>query len=86
MPSLPSQSASQPTSEQVRDLIVDAIIELNEELDYDHLRKPSDDTAIFDGDDSLDSLSLVSLIVDIEARVEDSFTTEVVLRARRLCR
>jgi len=68
---------------QVMAIISDAITDLNEELDYDHLRTIDGETAIFDGDDSLDSLSLVSLIVDIEARVEDSFATEVVLASEK---
>lgn len=72
-----------PSRDQIFSIISDAIIDLNEELDYDHLREPSETTAIFDGDDSLDSLSLVSLIVDIEARVEDSFATEVVLASEK---
>ena len=80
-PSTPS--SSQPSSEQIESIISDAIIELNEELDYDHLRAPSASTPIFDGEDSLDSLSLVSLIVDIEARVEDNFSTEVVLASEK---
>jgi len=72
-----------PSSDQIQAIISDAIIELNEELDYDHLRTPSAETPIFDGEDSLDSLSLVSLIVDIEARVEDNFSTEVVLASEK---
>jgi len=64
-------------------IIKEAIFDLNEELDYDHLRHVNGDTPIFEGDDSLDSLSLVSLIVDIEARVEDAFQTEVVLASEK---
>ena len=64
-------------------IIKDAIVELNEELDYDHLRAPNDATVLFEGDDSLDSLSLVSLIVDIEARVGDNFEVEVVLASEK---
>lgn len=64
-------------------IIKDAIIELNEELDYDHLRTPNDATVLFEGDDSLDSLSLVSLIVDIEARVGDNFEVDVVLASEK---
>jgi len=64
-------------------IISDAIIDLNSELDYDHLREPVANTPIFDGDESLDSLSLVSLIVDIEARVEDTYATEVVLASEK---
>lgn|GEM_PF-341268 len=83
MSSLPNTSGSQPSSEAIQSIISDAIMELNEELDYDHLRAPDASTPIFDGEDSLDSLSLVSLIVDIEARVEDSFATEVVLASEK---
>ena len=64
-------------------IIKDAIVELNEELDYDQLRAPNDATVLFEGDDSLDSLSLVSLIVDIEARVGDNFEVEVVLASEK---
>jgi acyl carrier protein len=64
-------------------IIKEAIFDLNEELDYDHLRQVNGETPIFEGDDSLDSLSLVSLIVDIEARVEDAFQTEVVLASEK---
>ncbi len=76
-------SSANPSRDQIKSIISEAISELNEELDYDHLREISDDTAIFDGEDSLDSLSLVSLIVDIEARVEDAFATEVVLASEK---
>ncbi|MEM7217576.1 MAG: hypothetical protein AAF515_04370 [Pseudomonadota bacterium] len=81
MPSSPATPAEHRSA--VVDLIRDAIAELNEELDYDHLRDVSETTVIFDGDEALDSLSLVSLIVDIEARVEESFDTEVVLASEK---
>ena len=64
-------------------IIKDAISDLNDELDYDHLRDVQQDTPIFEGDESLDSLSLVALIVDIEARVEDTFCTEVMLASEK---
>ena len=77
------QPSATPSRDEVRAIISDAICELNDELDYDHLRNVTDSTPIFDGDESLDSLSLVSLIVDIEARVEDTFATEVVLASEK---
>lgn len=64
-------------------LIGDAIRELNDELDYEHLKSVSRDTAIFEGDLALDSLSLVTLIVDIEARVSDAFDTNVSLASEK---
>ena len=81
--SSPSVSANNAARNEVLSIIRDAITDLNEELDYDHLREITDVTPIFDGDDSIDSLSLVSLIVDIEARVEDSFAVEVVLASEK---
>lgn len=78
-----SKNSDDNARNQILSIIGDAITDLNDELDYDHLRDISAATPIFDGDDSLDSLSLVSLIVDIEARMEDSFATELVLASEK---
>lgn len=56
-----------------------AIEELNEELEYDTLESVSDDTPIFGGEDGIDSLSLVRLVVAIEQRVSEELDTDVVL-------
>jgi acyl carrier protein len=61
------------------DLVRTAIGELNEELAYDSLNVVTESTSLYGGEDGLDSLSLVSLIVDIEGRVSDTFGRVVVL-------
>jgi len=48
-------------------IIKEAVTELNEELDYDTLKNVSEDTPIFGGGDGIDSLSLVTLVSDIES-------------------
>ncbi len=60
-------------------LVNTAIEELNEELDYDSLRDVTDDTPIYGGDDSIDSLSLVTLVVRLEEQVEKAFGRRVSL-------
>ena len=69
--------------EKVFALIGDAIRELNDELGYEHLVSVSRETAIFEGDLALDSLSLVTLIVDVEARVSDAFEANVSLASEK---
>ena len=60
-------------------LVRAAISDLNEELLYDSLENVTADTPVFGGPDSIDSLSLVSLVVDLESRVADELGTQVVL-------
>jgi len=54
-------------------LVKEAVEELNEELDYDTLRDVTDDTPIYGGDDGIDSLSLVTLVVNLEEQSERAF-------------
>jgi acyl carrier protein len=60
-------------------LVKVAINELNEELDYDSLRKVSEDTPLYGGDAGIDSLSLVALVVGLEQEVEKTFGRRVSL-------
>ncbi|MGI9326444.1 MAG: hypothetical protein ACR2PZ_14575 [Pseudomonadales bacterium] len=60
-----------------------AVTELNEELEYEHLNQPQPNTVLYDGDNALDSLSLVTLIVDIETRIADEFEQEVLLASEK---
>lgn len=50
-------------------LVATAIHDLNEELEYPTLAHVTEDTPIFGGEDSIDSLSLVRLLVDVESRL-----------------
>jgi acyl carrier protein len=65
--------------EQAFALVKAAIEELNEELEYDTLENVSEDTPVYGGDDGIDSLSLVRLVVDLEHQVEESFGKRVTL-------
>ncbi len=65
--------------DQIFEIIKAAIDELNEELEYDELKDVTPETAIFGGESGIDSLSLVRLVVDVEAGVSEAFDTEVTL-------
>jgi acyl carrier protein len=62
----------------VLDLVRTAVIGLNQELGYDSLNDPTEETVLH-GDDGLDSLSLVTLVVDLEGMVAERFGADVVL-------
>jgi acyl carrier protein len=54
--------------------VVKAVIrELNDELGYDSLRDVTECTPIFGGNEGIDSLSLVTLIVSLECDIERVF-------------
>ena len=61
---------------EVFKVVQQAVEDLNEELDYDTLRKVTDDTPIFGGEHGIDSLTLV---VGLERDVEATFGKKVVL-------
>ena len=60
-------------------VVESAIKDLNEELLYASLENVAEQTPVYGGPDSIDSLSLVSLVVDLESRVAEEFGTNVVL-------
>jgi acyl carrier protein len=60
-------------------LVRKALEHLNEELQYDSLNVITEQTVIFGGEDSIDSLSLVTLVVGLEADVAQEFGKEVLL-------
>lgn len=64
-------------------LVKDAVSDLNDELQYDSLANIVDDTVLFGGDDGIDSLSLVRLIVDIEQRLQEELDRQVSLADER---
>ncbi|MFK7803676.1 MAG: hypothetical protein AB8G95_18730 [Anaerolineae bacterium] len=65
--------------EKVFEIISAAIEELNEELEYEELENVTADTPIFGGESGIDSLSLVSLVVEVEASVNEAFDANVTL-------
>ena len=65
--------------EKIFEIISAAIEELNEELEYEELENVTIDTPIFGGETGIDSLSLVSLVVEVEGNVNDEFDANVTL-------
>lgn len=64
---------------EIIEIIYRALRALNEEIDEDKRVALAIDTKLFGPDASLDSLSLVSLIVDVEAGVADELGRAVSL-------
>jgi acyl carrier protein len=69
--------------EQIITLVKDAVTDLNDELQYETLEHPTDETILFGGDDGIDSLSLVRLVVDIEQRIQEETGKKVSLADER---
>ena len=65
--------------DKVFEIISEAIAELNEELEYEELENVTADTPIFGGETGIDSLSLVSLVVEVESNVNEAFDANVTL-------
>jgi acyl carrier protein len=66
-------------NEKIFQLVKASLEELNEELDYSNLRDVTGETSIAGGQSSLDSLSLVRLIVDLETKIERAFSRKILL-------
>lgn len=54
-----------------------------DDLGYDHLRQPHADTPLYGGESGIDSLSLVRLIVAVEAATQQRFGRQVTLADER---
>jgi acyl carrier protein len=65
--------------QRVLEIVRGAVDDLNEELGYDELRNPNENTGLHGGEQGIDSLSLVSLIVDLEGQISSEFSADVVL-------
>lgn len=65
--------------QDVIQLIYEALESLNAELAADKKVALSPDTSLFGPDAALDSLSLVSVIVDVEALIQDNYGRTVSL-------
>lgn len=65
--------------DKILNIIKEAVSDINEELDYDSLQNPSENTPIFGGDDGIDSLSLVMLVTEIESSLFDQLDLSISL-------
>ena len=64
---------------KIEKIIVEALVELNEELENENLNNPTSETKLYGGSGALDSLALVSLITDLEERISDEFEKDIIL-------
>jgi acyl carrier protein len=64
---------------KIQNLIIECIKELNEELENDALRNPTRNTRLYGLNGVLDSLTLVTLITDLEEKIFDEFGNDVTL-------
>jgi acyl carrier protein len=64
---------------KVESIVIEAVIELNEELECEELESPTNKTKLFGGNGALNSLALVSLISDLEDRISEEFDKDIVL-------
>jgi len=69
--------------DQVIELVRRDLQALNEELGYESLNNVTEETPIFSGDSGLDSLSLVTLIVGLEGRIDSEFNQKILLADER---
>ena len=64
---------------QIEAIIIEALQDLNDDIESESLENPNKDTKIFGEDGALDSLALVSLISDLEEGIHDNFDIDVIL-------
>jgi acyl carrier protein len=65
--------------QKIFELVKTSLEELNEELEYESLSNLTWDTSIAGGESALDSLSLVTLIVGLETKIEKEFNKKILL-------
>lgn len=68
---------------KIINIILESLKDLNEELQIAELDNPDEDTLLYGPKGSLQSIDLVSLVVDIEARIENEFGRTMVLADER---
>jgi acyl carrier protein len=64
---------------QIEAIIIEALQDLNDDIESESLENPTKETKIFGEEGALDSLALVSLISDLEETIHDDFGKEVTL-------
>ena len=65
--------------EEITRIIIDALTELNEELDEPTLISPTKETKLFGGAGVLDSLALVSFLADVEDKIAERFNVTLII-------
>lgn len=65
--------------EKIRNIIIQALKNLADELENPQLQNPDHQTKIYGAEGNLDSLALVSFITDVEEMIDHEFSTNVTL-------
>lgn len=68
---------------KVKNIVVNTLKEFNAELQNEDLANPTLETSLYGLNGNLDSLGLVSLIADLEQRINDEFSTDLILADER---
>lgn len=69
--------------DKITDIILAALRDLGQELKLPELEHPTGETRLFGAKSSLDSMGLVSLIADLEGRLEAEFGRNLILADER---
>lgn len=64
---------------KIEKIIIEALKEINEELENEVLENPTHETNLYGVNGALDSLALVSLITDLEEKISDEFDKDIIL-------
>lgn len=64
---------------KINDIIIQTLLDINEEIEDKNLTTITPQTKIFGTRGALDSLALVSFIVDLEEQISDNFGKNIVL-------
>ena len=59
--------------EKILNLVIESVKDLSEELDNESLKNSDINTKLYGRDGNLDSLTLVSLITDLEGKIYEQF-------------
>ena len=65
--------------ERILDLVLDSVRQLGEELSNDALIAPTEETPLMGEKSGVDSIALVTLIVEIETRLSEDLGVDLVL-------
>ncbi|NPA52741.1 MAG: hypothetical protein GXO22_07580 [Aquificae bacterium] len=65
--------------ESIKNIIIESLKELNEELNIKELENPDENTKIYGEGGLLDSLALVTFITDLEEKIEDELGYRITL-------
>lgn len=69
--------------ERIFEIIASAVRDIGEEMEIESLQQVNEKTKLFGSGGALDSLSLVSLIADVEEKIVDAFERSIVLADER---